>query len=64
MVFLFLLSPVLPSKAKSLEHLHGVGMFIWSVVFASVAADFDFALALLHNFWYARALEASISYSS
>ena len=23
----------------------------------SVAADFDVALALLHNFWYARALE-------
>ena len=23
-----------------------------------LSADFDFALALLHNFWYARALEA------
>ena len=25
---------------------------------ASVAADFDVALALLHNFWYARALDS------
>ena len=59
--FLFLLfTPVLAQQKQSpMEHLHGVGHVHMEVSCSpSVSADFDFALALLHNFWYARALEA------
>ncbi len=59
--FLFLLlTPVLAQQKQSpMEHIHGVGHVHMDVACSpSVSADFDFALALLHNFWYARALEA------
>ena len=40
-------------------HVQGVGIVHMNTsCSASVSADFDYALALLHNFWYARALEA------
>ena len=57
--FLFLLlTPVLAQQKQSpMEHIHGVG-HVHMDVSCSPSADFDFALALLHNFWYARALEA------
>ncbi|HKX26322.1 MAG TPA: hypothetical protein VJ302_01390, partial [Blastocatellia bacterium] len=52
-----------PSLAQDREpaagHLHGVGhVHLETSCSPSVAADFDRALALLHNFWYGRALEA------
>ena len=41
------------------EHIHGIGyVHMDTSCSASLSADFDRALALLHNFWYARALEA------
>jgi hypothetical protein len=46
-------------KQNPMEHVHGVGHVHMDVSCSpSVTADFDTALALLHNFWYARALEA------
>ena len=46
-------------KQSPMEHIHGVGNVHMDVSCSpSLSADFDFALALLHNFWYARALEA------
>jgi tetratricopeptide (TPR) repeat protein len=43
----------------AVEHVHGIGHVHMDVSCAPAAsADFDRALALLHNFWYARALEA------
>jgi len=59
--FLFLLLTPLRAQQKqsSIEHIHGVGHVHMDVSCSpSLSADFDFALALLHNFWYARALEA------
>ena len=59
--FLFLLlTPVLAQQKQSpMEHIHGVGHVHMDVSCSpALSADFDFALALLHNFWYARALEA------
>ncbi len=59
--FLFLLlTPLLAQQKQSpMEHIHGVGHVHMDVSCSpSLSADFDFALALLHNFWYARALEA------
>jgi tetratricopeptide (TPR) repeat protein len=58
-VFL-LLTPLLAQQKQSpLEHIHGVGHVHMDVSCSpSPSADFDSALALLHNFWYARALEA------
>ena len=59
--FLFLLLTPLRAQKKqsSIEHIHGVGHVHMDVSCSpSLSADFDFALALLHNFWYARALEA------
>jgi len=55
-----LLTPVLAQQKQSpMEHIHGVGHVHMDVSCSTpVTADFDFALALLHNFWYARALEA------
>jgi hypothetical protein len=59
LVFL-LLPPVLAQQKQSpMEHIHGVGHVHMDVSCSpSLSADFDLALALLHNFWYARALEA------
>src|SRR5258708_18581354 len=59
--FLFLLlTPVLAQQKQSpMEHIHGVGHVHMDVSCSpSLSGDFDFALALLHNFWYPRALEA------
>jgi hypothetical protein len=59
--FLFLLLTTVHAQQKQspMEHIHGVGHVHMEVSCSpSLAADFDFALALLHNFWYPRALEA------
>src|SRR5258706_11940055 len=59
--FLFLLvAPVLAQQNQNpMGHIHGVGHGHMEVSCSpSLAADFDFALALLHNFWYLRALQA------
>src|SRR5215470_8389961 len=61
LLFLFLLlTPLLSQQKQSpMEHIHGVGHVHMDVSCSpSLSADFDFALALLHNFWYPRALEA------
>jgi tetratricopeptide (TPR) repeat protein len=57
---LLLLTPAHAQQKQSpMEHIHGVGHVHMDVsCSAPVTADFDFALALLHNFWYPRALEA------
>src|SRR5258705_4269155 len=58
--FLFLLfTPVLAQQKQSpMEHIHGVGNIHMDVSCSPYqSADFEFALALLHNFWYPRALE-------
>src|SRR6266542_4831762 len=57
---LLLLAPLsAEQKQNSMQHVHGVGHVHMDVQCSpSVTADFDTALALLHNFWYARALEA------
>jgi len=53
------LAPLLAQQKQSpREHIHGVGHVHMDVSCSPSQADFDFALALLHNFWYARALEA------
>ena len=62
--FLFLLlTPVLAQQKQSpMEHIHGVGHVHMDVSCSTpVTADFDFALALLHNFWYPRALWVSLN---
>src|SRR5258706_12502895 len=59
--FLFLLVKPVPAQQKQspMEHIHGVGhVHMDTSCSPSVSADFDGALALQHNFWYARALEA------
>jgi tetratricopeptide (TPR) repeat protein len=58
-----MLSLVSPSQEHTTqpvaEHVHGIGHVHMDVSCTPPAsADFDRALALLHNFWYARALEA------
>jgi tetratricopeptide (TPR) repeat protein len=46
-------------KTKLADHIHGVGhVHMGTSCSPSVSGDFDQALALLHNFWYTRALEA------
>src|SRR6185369_6035300 len=48
-----------PLDQEHQDHLHGVGHVHMDTSCArAVSADFDRALALLHNFWYERALEA------
>ena len=48
-----------PTTRPVAEHVHGIGHVHMDVSCTpSASADFDRALALLHNFWYARALEA------
>jgi tetratricopeptide (TPR) repeat protein len=59
--FLFLLfTPLLAQQKQSpVEHIHGVGhVHMDTSCSPSLSSDFDFALALLHNFWYERALQA------
>ena len=47
------------SKRASDRPIHGLGsVHMDTACSPGVSADFDRALALLHNFWYARALEA------
>ena len=55
-----LLTPPLPgTRQRPADHIHGIGhVHLDTSCSPSVSADFDRALALLHNFWYARALEA------
>ncbi len=56
-----LLTPLLFAQQKQnpVDHIHGVGhVHMDTSCLSSVSPDFDPALALLHNFWYARALEA------
>ena len=54
-----LLSCQAVQKPKLLDLIHGVGhVHMDTSCSSSVSADFDRALALLHNFWYTRALEA------
>jgi tetratricopeptide (TPR) repeat protein len=57
---LLLLTPSFAQKEQNqAEHIHGIGhVHLDTSCSPSVSADFDRALALLHNFWYARALEA------
>ena len=57
---LCLVSPSLEhSTQRVAEHVHGIGHVHMDVSCSpSRSADFDRALALLHNFWYERALEA------
>lgn len=46
-------------KQNPADHIQGVGhVHMDTSCSPSVSGDFDHALALLHNFWYARALEA------
>src|SRR5258707_14630727 len=52
-----------PSFARQeqnpVDHIHGLGhVHMETSCSPSVSADFDRALAMLHNFWFARALEA------
>ena len=50
--------PVAPAGAQD-GHGHGFGnVHMETSCAGAVSADFDRALALLHNFWYARALQA------
>jgi predicted Zn-dependent protease len=54
---------VTPSFAQQeqnpVDHIHGLGhVHMDTSCSPSVSADFDRALAMLHNFWFARALEA------
>jgi hypothetical protein len=59
LVFSLLLSCQAVQKPKLVEHIHGVGHVHMDISCSpSVSGDFDQALALLHNFWYTRALEA------
>ncbi|MCI0663289.1 MAG: hypothetical protein L0220_19665 [Acidobacteria bacterium] len=57
--FSLLVSPLFAQqKENRVEHIHGVGhVHMETSCSPSVSADFDQALALLHNFWYPRALE-------
>jgi tetratricopeptide (TPR) repeat protein len=50
---------LLPTAQSAAQHRHGFGQVHMETSCApAVSGDFDQALALLHNFWYARALEA------
>jgi len=65
MCFLIIFSFGAPGIAQEAEeHVHastvseeGLGRAHMDISCTSVAAKFDHALALLHNFWYGRALE-------
>ena len=57
---LLLLLPAAPARARAqAQHEHGFGhVHMETSCAAAVSEDFDRALARLHNFWYARTLEA------
>src|SRR5262245_17783500 len=47
------------NREQATDHIHGVGyVHMDTPCSPSTSTDFDRALALLHNFWYARALDA------
>jgi tetratricopeptide (TPR) repeat protein len=57
--FLFLPPLLAQQEQNPVDHIHGVGhVHMDTSCSPSVSADFDRALALLHNFWYTRTLEA------
>jgi hypothetical protein len=61
LLYLFLLHTLIFAQQKQIpsDHLHGVGyVHMEASCSPSVIADFDLSLALLHNFWYDRALES------
>ena len=50
---------LLPTAQAAAQHAHGFGQVHMETSCApAVSGEFDQALALLHNFWYDRALEA------
>jgi tetratricopeptide (TPR) repeat protein len=55
-----LLSPSFAQQEQNpVDHIHGLGhVHMDTSCSPSVSADFDRALAMLHNFWFARAVEA------
>jgi tetratricopeptide (TPR) repeat protein len=59
-VVFLLLTPLFAEQEQNpVDHIHGIGhVHMDTSCSPSVSADFDRALALLHNFWYARTLEA------
>jgi len=57
--FLLLTPSFAQQEQNSVDHIHGLGhVHMDTSCSPSVSADFDRALAMLHNFWFARALEA------
>ena len=57
--FLLLTPSFAQQEQNPLDHIHGLGhVHMDTSCSPSVSADFDRALAMLHNFWFARALEA------
>ena len=57
--FLLLAPSFAQQEQNPVDHIHGLGhVHMDTSCSPSVSADFDRALAMLHNFWFARALEA------
>jgi predicted Zn-dependent protease len=57
--FLLLTASFAQQEQNPVDHIHGLGhVHMDTSCSPSVSADFDRALAMLHNFWFARALEA------
>lgn len=57
--FLLLTPSFAQQEQTPVDHIHGLGhVHMDTSCSPSVSADFDRALAMLHNFWFARALEA------
>jgi len=57
--FLLLTPSFAQQEQNPADHIHGLGhVHMDTSCSPSVSADFDRALAMLHNFWFARALEA------
>ena len=57
--FLLLTPSFAQQEQNPVDHIHGLGhVHMETSCSPSVSADFDRALAMLHNFWFARALEA------
>ena len=57
--FLLLTPSFAQQEQNPVDHIHGLGhVHMDTSCSPSVSADFDRALAMLHNFWFARALEA------
>ena len=57
--FLLLTPSFAQQEQNPVDHIHGLGhVHMDTSCSPSVSADFDRALAILHNFWFARALEA------